>query len=306
MRGASRVKRGRRSGIRSGRSKGLENPKRMIFSVWGRLRYLFPQELPYHSGALAFAFLMTFIPLTLLFGSLLGEIIKVIPNLRIELALKDLEDLFPGVTKTVLNELSSAAGMRKASLLTLGVTIVLAINFTRNLERALRYIVKHSNPYPDIPSKHAKPELSYSLLDWRYWLYFLILSLIFLLTLFVGIILDILPYPILSLFKKYGILDRGLQVVILTLNLSAIYKLLLPFKLRLKDSLKVGLIVSLIILTTKYLFSFYSVHWLRVVPIYGTLAYILLFLIWLNLIFTIVLVGARYLMMSVISLPLKE
>ncbi len=243
---------------------------------------LITPDLMYHSGALVFAFIMTLLPLALLFGSVLS----FIPNSKLAYVLTDLENIFPGVTRKVLHELTSVSLHRnQLSVLTLIATSIFAINFTRNFERALKYITLSQ----ELPIKHDD-----SLLDWRYWLYFFTLSGIFVLTLSMGIFLDLLPAKFRNLLLKGSeVSDDIIQVIILTANLTAVYKLLMPIKTRLIKLIEISFLISLVIVILKYGFNLYSAHWLKTVPIYGSLAYLLLLLIWLNIMFSLVLIGAR-------------
>ena len=254
-------------------------------------------SLGYHAGALGYSFLLSIVPMTLFFTTLLRSFPSL---LKLNEALVEVEKLFPGVTYKIISQMLNVRSY-EYSLVSLALTLIFTSNFVRNLERALFIVTSGSDVLPNgknsLPKGVATKALSkvrigrWSLTPISHLIVTLLLSFAFLLSLAIIFLLDIFSVGFLRNLKPLK--ENVAQVILIALNLAFIYKFLLPFKRRTFRILGVSFTIALVLVVLKYLFLLYSSYWLSHALVYGTMAYLLLLLIWMNLTFSLLLLGAR-------------
>jgi len=259
--------------------------------------FSFLMEIPtlgYHAGALAYSFLLSAVPMALFFTTLLSFLPTTYDLSEV---LVDLENIFPGVTHKIVSQFLSLKPYGY-SLVSLILTLFFTSSFVRNLERAMTIVSSGSDHFlrgGRVSGGMVTKALNkvrvggIPLSSFSHVLLTLVLSFLFLLSL-------ILIFTFGSLFRSFKPLKENLiQVVIVALNLAFVYRFLLPFRQRTSRILMVSFGIAILLIVLKYLFLIYSRYWLSHTLVYGTMAYLLLFLIWLNLTFYLLLIGARML-----------
>ncbi len=256
-------------------------------------------SLSYHSGALAFSFILSLIPMVLFFSTL----IKLLPIAHVNLISRELENIFPGVTRKILISFLSSIrvedyGFRYGySLVSLALTLIFTANFFRNLERALSLVtLKRDEPNSLVSKTVAKYRIGkFRLSNISHLFATLLLSLIFILSLASLILFDILSSKLLGNIELGFLKEITLQTLLIGVNLVGIYKFLTPVKVKFLNTLKVSFTIALVLILLKYVFNLYAFYWLKHGPAYGIFAYFLLFLIWLNITFGLILFGGKLL-----------
>ncbi len=243
--------------------------KALLLTFFDLLR----QNYLYHSGALTYHFMLSIAPLTIV----LIHLISFLPFFEISRVEPFLDRLFPQYTSRVIHEIIQVQQKgTQTSFLALGVSYVFSVGFLRNLSKAFSYVSEDLlGGKREVFYWFLMPLLMIALV--------LIISLSFFLSVYIKLVL---PKSLSTFADLFYILPGAL--VILTLYVSFLKRKVNPVALVLTS-----LLVSLGMFILQSAFTWYVAKVFKGSLIYGSLSTVVAFLLWINLIFLSLLLGAR-------------
>ncbi len=241
--------------------------KVFLLTLWDTIR----KNYFYHSSSLSFSFFLSLAPLSFI----LISFIDFIPNFdlnRFEIIIKQ---IFPSYATDIIGEILEVKDRRiKASLLAFLISYVFSVGFIRNTAKALSYVSE------DFLGERK---------EWFYW----ILMPVFLIG---GLGIISLSF-MLSIYIKLAFpLKLHVEIVYTLPGAVLFFFLYLSFLKRKVSFLKlfgVSFFLSLTLFLIQIVFSWYITHLFRGNLFYGSLSAVVVFLLWINTVFTVLLIGAR-------------
>lgn len=227
----------------------------------------------YHAGSLTYHLLLTVAPLSIVLTTL-ASLSPFVDVAKIEAFL---EENLPQMSATVVRELLSARERgQETSLLAVGLSYFFSINFVRTLGRALESVSE--GVFGSVREVFLWLTMPLVLLVGAS-----SVSLLFALSLYIK-----LRFPSLISFSQDLIYFLPLVV-----SITALYFIFLKKQEASKFIPPVALLVSITLVLAQSLFTWYLAHLFRGSILYGSLASVVAFLIWINLSFMILLWGSR-------------
>lgn len=237
------------------------------------LRDVFRENYLYHSGALTYHFILFAAPLT----AVLVYIISLSSLLDIESIELLLNKLFPQYTSRIMDEIIQVQRKgTQTSIVALGVSYIFSVGFLKSLSKAFSYV-------------------SESLLGGRrevfYWLIMpvlmIVLAIVVSVSFFASVYMKIaLPERVHFLLNFFYVLSGALVALI-------IYASFLKRKISPVAMVFPSLVVSLTVLLLQSFFTWYVAEVFKGSLLYGSLSAVVAFMIWMNMIFLALLLGAR-------------
>jgi len=249
---------------------------------WIAARRLYKEHYTYHASALAFVTLLTIVPLL----TVVLSIISIFPIFAKYVGLAQsyiMLNFIPTSSGVIQHYLESfirqATTMSKMGILILFITTTLQIV---TIENAINHIWQGSD----------KRKRYFSWLV--YWLMLLIAPI------FIGLSIVISSYLFsISWFSKAvtylaikSLLISAVPIVINTVMFSLFYAAIPSVRVKWRDAFFGGLIAAILFEMSKIGFAFYIIKFPSYALIYGALATVPIFLIWIYLVWLIVLYGA--------------
>ncbi len=233
----------------------------------------FKQDFAYHASALTLQILLVLAPMFVFFTA----IITHTPFMDLTKIEQFIVEHFPKQTHTILNEIFKIQKYGNiASVVSLALSYFFSVSFIKKVAKSFHYVVEDK-----FRKKH----------EIFFWI-FLPISFVFfgiLSSLFFSISVFLkLHFREVPKFLPDIISSMPYFLFILVLYISFI-------KIEKKFSLLFsGLFVLFTSIFLQYLFTLYTSYIFKGSVLYGSLSSIVLFLIWLNVNFIVILIGARY------------
>ncbi len=247
--------------------------RRFLSSFFLSLIDLFRESYTYHSGALTYHFMLTMAPLTIVLLNLLS----FLPMVDMGELERVVDRLFPQYTNRVIHEILEVQRRSKeTSFIALGISYFFSVGFIKYVGRALSFVSEGR--------MGEKKEIFY-------WLFMPIFLL--------AVVAVISAYFFLSIYIKlvvprtYSLIADASSVIPMTLILFLVYVSFLKEGIGLLKLMLVSLLVSLIMLSIQFGFTWYIAHLFKGSLLYGSLSAVVVFLLWVNLIFLTMLFGGR-------------
>mgnify|MGYP001626354772 FL=1 len=227
----------------------------------------------YHASALTYSFTMVLGSL-ILFSSFFASFL---PFFDFNKLIKYAVLLFPEHTeKVVLDILKFYKHRTSGSLLSLVLAYFFSVSFSKDLHKAFLYVLSETR----------------SEKEWVFWIKTPLILIIYTLMLSLFFFVSSLLKAYLGSYAVYLFyLINFFAVFSLT---ALIYALFLPKKYAFKDTYLGALFASIGLLVLNKIFSTFLVKFVKLNPLYGLMGSVLLFFIWINLSFTVILSGARF------------
>jgi membrane protein len=260
----------------------LKSLKNWGKTFWIAGKRLFQEQYTYRASGLAFTTLIALVPLL----SVLVSLITVFPIFTqlIELTENYIFTNFIPHSSNIIQKYLEAFIQQATHLPTVGIIFLLFTSFT------LIIMVEHTlNSIWSAP-KRKKNFRSFFL----YWLVLLVTPI------FIGLSVLISTY-VFSISWLTGTVNKlgltipmlaSLPLIINTIILSALYIIVPNSKVRFREGVLGGLTAAILFEIAKKAFAFYLKHFPNYELIYGTLATIPIFLIWVYISWLIILYGA--------------
>ena len=227
----------------------------------------------YHSGALTYQFLLAIAPLSIVIFNLLS----FLPFIDVDRITDFVDNFLPQYTNKVIHEIITLQSHGKqASIIAIALSYFFSVGFVKNLSNALAFVSENT--------LGRKRELIY-------WAVMPVLLLI--LTLIVVIVFFISIFVRLLIPSEYSILAWLLYLLLVMLVLLLLYTVFLNKRVRVKHLIFSSFVSALFIFMSQFLFSWYVSNVFKGSLIYGSLSTVIAFLIWSNLNFLIIILGAR-------------
>lgn len=227
----------------------------------------------YHASSLTYSFIMVLGSL-ILFSSFLASFLPFFDfNKIINYAVL----LFPEQAERVILEILKVYQHRTSgSILSFAVAYFFSVSFSKSLHRAFLYVLS------EVRSEK----------EWVFWvktpalvlLYTLCLSLLFFLSSFLKVYL--------GNYNAY--LFYFINLLTFWVLIFLTYTLFLPRKYSFKDVYVGAMLSSCALLLFNKLFSAFVVKLVALNPLYSFMGSVLIFFIWVNLSFSVLLAGAKY------------
>ena len=241
----------------------------LFLSLLDSIRY----NYTYHSGALTYHFMLSIAPLTIV----LVHILSLLPFFEIERVELILDRFFPQYTSKVIHEIINVQQKGvQTSFVALGVSYVFSVGFLRNMSKAFSYVSE------DLLG--GKRELFY-------WFLMPLLMLAFVLVLSASFFLSVYLKVILP--RSLSAVSDLSYVLPGTLIIFLLYVSFLRRRINLGVVLLSAALVSVIMFLLQTLFTWYLAKVFKGSLLYGSLSTVVAFLLWINLIFLSLLLGAR-------------
>ena len=223
----------------------------------------------YHAGALTYYFILSVAPLTVALIHISG-LIPFLKDIRVE---DILHTLLPESASKLVDEMVRARP--RDSFLALCLSYLFSVGLLRNMSRAFSYVSEGIlGGRGEIFHWFAAPLLTLALLA---------SALLFFVSLYLkAVIPGTVPF-----------LSDLLQILPGTLYLTLLYSLFLRRRVGMLSVLTVSVFVSGSVLLMQALFTWYVLNIFERSAVYGSLSTLVAFLIWANLIFLSILLGAR-------------
>ena len=234
---------------------------------------IFRENYTYHSGALTYHFMLSMAPLTVV----LLNMLSLLPITDIGEIERTIDRLFPQYTNTVIHEiLQIQKRSGETSIIALGLSYFFSVGFIKYVGKALSFVSEGEFG--------EKRELFY-------WFFMPLFLLSVVLILSVSFFLSI--YLKLVIPKGYSVLLDLSYILPGTLILFLLYRSFLKDGVGVGKLFGISAFVALLMFVTQLGFTWYIAHLFRGSLLYGSLSAIVVFLLWMNLIFLILLYGAR-------------
>ncbi|NPB08193.1 MAG: hypothetical protein GXN96_04610 [Aquificae bacterium] len=232
----------------------------------------FREDFSYHASALTLQFLLVLAPMLIFFTA----ITSLTPFVNFQTIQEFIEREFPSQTHAVLKEIFKVKQYGKvASFLSLILSYLFSVNFVKKLSRSFTYVVG------ELHRKRGELFLSF-FLPVLLVLLGLSVSLFFSVSLFLKVYMK-------GVFSFVPDLVSSLPVFLTVLVLyTSFVKVRSP-----KILLLAGGFVFLGVFLLQALFTLYTSYIFKGSLLYGSLSSIILFLLWLQANFLLILVGAR-------------
>ncbi len=243
--------------------------KALLLSILDAVR----ENYTYHSGALTYHFLLSIAPLTIV----LVNILSLLPAFDLEKLELTIDKVFPQYTLKVIHEIIEIQRrIKETSLIAILLSYVFSVGFIKHMGRALSLVSGG-----ELGEKREP----------FYWIFMPVFLL--------GVIVAIFLTFLLSIYVKF-VIPKGLSIFVdvvyvipATVILFLLYRSFLRVSFGNLALLTISFLISLLILLVQILFSWYIVNVFRGNLFYGSLSSIIVFLLWTNLIFLLLLLGAR-------------
>ena len=251
-----------------------------LFLVLGKR--IFSDKLTYSAAALTFTTLLALVPLLTVVISLLS-FLPGFHQIDVQLQSFILHNFLPDSGAIIQQYLHEFIAKARASSIVGGLFLFVTVIIT---------IFTVERVFSDIWKVDRK---QYSIFSWlRHW------AMLWLLPVFVAIWIAVVFYlislpgfhKVLSLYPFDLFSIRYLPFVMMVFGLSFLYFLLPHCKVYFRHAFVSGLLVAILFYITKKLFALYVVVFANYQIIYGAMAALPLFLIWIYLLWIIVLFGA--------------
>jgi membrane protein len=246
--------------------------KRFLRALLLSLFDVFDKGYTYHSGALAFQMLLSLVPMIIV----AVNVVPLLPFVEID----KLEDLlirrFPEHAQKVMAELFELQQKGKStSAIALALSYFFCVGFIKRLGMSLSFVSEH------------KFKQRGEIFFWVFMPFMLLLGIIlFSIAFFLSIYLKLIfPKLVPYLVELIYILPLG--IIICTVYISFLN---IRFSLTL---VLVSYMTAANIALVQWGFTWYVSYIFKSSVVYGSLTTVILFLIWLNLLFLTLLVGAR-------------
>lgn len=240
-----------------------------VLSLFDLLR----NNYTYHSGALTYHFLLSMAPLTIV----LLNLVSLLPMVELSEIERTLDRFFPQYTNRVVQEILEVQKRSgQTSLIALGVSYFFSVGFIKYMGRAFAFVSEGE--------LGEKRELFY----WLFMPVFLlgtvlVISLSFLLSIYIKLVIP----------TGYSLLLDLSYVLPGALMLSLIYRSFLKRGIGVTRLFLLSTYISLLMFLSQLAFTWYIAHLFKGSLLYGSLSTIVVSLLWINLIFLILLYGAR-------------
>jgi len=241
----------------------------LYLSVYDALR----EDFTYHASALTLQLLLVLAPMLLFFVTLSFYT----PLVDFEKLEAFLEREMPSQTSTILRELLKVKEHGKTvSLFSLFLSYFFSVNFVRKVSRSFYYIVEE---------RHLKRSNLFFLVSLPIWflLFGISVSVLFSLSVYLKAKLPGMLKTLPDLFASVPVMA----------TVFALYVAFIRAK-RKEAYLLAILIVFLGTFLLQFLFTLYTAYIFKGSILYGSLSTVILFLLWLNANFTVLLIGARF------------
>ena len=231
------------------------------------------EDFSYHASALTLQLLLVLAPMFVFFTA----IITHTPFMDIKKIESFIVEHFPKQTHVILNEIFKVKKYGNvASVVSLAVSYFFSVNFVKKISRSLYYVVGEK-----FKKKH----------EFFFWIslplglifFGFLSSFFFSVSVFLKIYFKEIPKILPDIVSS---LPFFVFIILLYLTFIEIRKKL--------SLLLTGIFVFVAGVLLQYLFTLYTSFLFKGSVFYGSLSSIILFLLWLNINFIVVLVGARY------------
>jgi len=233
----------------------------------------FRDDYTYHASALTLQLLLVLAPMLLF----LTALSLYAPFLDLNKLEELLERELPAQTGVVLKELMRVKEQAKTvSVFSLALSYLFSVNFVRKLSKSFSYVVE---------DRHLKRSNLFFLLSLPVWflLFGASVSLFFSLSVY-------LKARLPGALKLLPDLVASLPVLATVLSIYASF-----IKVERKEALLYAIFLVFVgTFALQFLFTLYTAHVFKGSILYGSLSTVILFLLWLNANFTVLLIGARF------------
>ena len=233
----------------------------------------FKQDFSYHASALTLQLLLVLAPMFVFFTA----VITHTPYMDLKKIEQFIVENFPTQTHTILNEIFKVQKYGNiASAVSLALSYFFSVSFIKKVARSFFYVVEDR-----FRKKH----------EFFFWI-FLPVSFVFF-----GILSSF--FFSISVFLKihFKELPKLLPDIVSSFPFFLFILLLYISFIKIEQKLSLlfsGLFVFITNVLLQYLFTLYTSYIFKGSVLYGSLSSIVLFLIWLNVNFIVILIGARY------------
>ena len=233
----------------------------------------FKEDFSYHASALTLQLILVLAPMFVFFTA----IITHTPYMDLRKIEQFIVEHFPQQTHTILNEIFKVQKYGNiASVLSLALSYFFSVSFIKKMARSFYYVVEDR-----FRKKHEV--FFWIFLPVSFVFFGILSSLFFSISVFLKIHFKGIPKLLPDVVSSFPFF---LFIILLYISFIKIEK-----KLSLIFS---GIFVFIANVLLQYLFTLYTSYIFKGSLLYGSLSSIVLFLIWLNINFIIILVGARY------------
>lgn len=232
----------------------------------------FNKDFSYHASALSLQLLLVFSPFVIFITSILSYF----PIFNLERIETYIEKTVPEKASVIIKEIFKVKKHSKtASIVSILISYFFAVGFLKKFKRAFSYIA---------PEKTREPP------EFFYWIYlpfiFFVFGLFISLTFPVSVALKVLLKGYLKFIYDF------VATFPLFILLVIFYTTFLKVKAK-KFLLFSSFFIYILLIILNFLFTFYASYIFKGSILYGSLSSLVLFFIWLNLNFLLVLLGAR-------------
>ncbi len=247
-------------------NKGL---KALYLSLYDAVK----EDFSYHASALTLQFLLVLAPMFVFFTAIIAHT----PYLDIQKIEQFIVEHFPRQTHTILNEIFKIQKYRNiASIVSLALSYFFSVSFIKKVAKSFSYVVEDR-----FKKKH----------EFFFWIFLPVSLVVF------GILSSI--FFSISVFLKIHFkgIPKILPDVVSSLPFFLFILILYLSFIKVERKLSLffsGVFVFVVSVTLQYLFTLYTSYIFKGSVLYGSLSSIVLFLIWLNVNFVVILTGARY------------
>ncbi|NPA41597.1 MAG: hypothetical protein GXO18_04915 [Aquificae bacterium] len=234
---------------------------------------LIRQNYAYHSGALTYQFLLSIAPLTIV----LVNALSLMPVIDLDRIIETVDRILPQYTNKVVHEiLALQKKSGQVSFIALGLSYFFSVGFIKNLGKAFYFVSEGL-----LGQKR----------EFLYWLLMPVLLLVFILVMSAFFFLSL--YMKFVIPKTYTFVSDLLYVLPGALILMVLYGSFLTRRVSPYKLMFVSFFVSVLIFLIQWVFTWYVANIFKGSLLYGSLSTVVAFLIWANLIFLMIVLGAR-------------
>ncbi|WP_461829347.1 YhjD/YihY/BrkB family envelope integrity protein [Aquifex sp.] len=247
--------------------------KRGLKALYLSLYDAVKEDFSYHASALTLQLLLVLAPMFVFFTAIIAHT----PYLDIQKIERFIVEHFPSQTHKILNEIFKIQKYGNiASAVSLALSYFFSVGFIKKIAKSFSYIVEDR-----FKKKH----------EFFFWIFLPVSLVLF------GILSSI--FFSVSVFLKIHFKDmpKILPDVVSSLPFFLFILILYLSFVRIDRKVSLlfsGLFVFGVSVLLQYLFTLYTSYIFKGSVLYGSLSSVVLFLIWLNVNFIVILVGARY------------
>ena len=201
-------------------------------------------------------------------------LLSFLPFFDVNKVINYLVNFFPGQAEKVVEEILKIYQHRtSSSIISLLIAYFFSVGFVKTLHQAFLYVLQE-----------VKTEK-----EWAFWIkmpfFVIVFTILMSLTPFLGLVLKVF----MGYYTSYV-----LNFLTIWLIAFLTYFLFLPKKYKTKNIILGSLFFTFGMLLLNKLFSLILIKFITLNPLYGFLGSLLLFFVWVNLSFTLLLSGARF------------